>query len=114
MSHASIAWRGSRTVDHSKRRCPAGHLIEPFRRECPDDLCSARRAVSFGQAWDAPPFPRAYQANSAGVEKRHKQKIRGFAMAKTLGNFHLALLIGLVLLAAAMFGLHGEVIGTKA
>ncbi|HMJ93556.1 MAG TPA: urate hydroxylase PuuD [Allosphingosinicella sp.] len=34
-------------------------------------------------------------------------------MAKTLGNFHLALLIGLVLLAAAMFGLHGEVIGTK-
>ena len=35
-------------------------------------------------------------------------------MAKTLGNFHLALLIGLVLLAAAMFGLHGEVIGTKA
>src|SRR5687767_2404024 len=34
-------------------------------------------------------------------------------MAKTLGNFHLALLIGLVLLAAAMFGLHGEVVGTK-
>jgi uncharacterized membrane protein len=34
-------------------------------------------------------------------------------MAKTLGNFHLALLIGLVLLAAAMFGLHGEAIGTK-
>ena len=30
-------------------------------------------------------------------------------MAKILGNFHLALLIGLVLLAAAMFGLHGEV-----
>jgi uncharacterized membrane protein len=27
-------------------------------------------------------------------------------MAKILGNFHLALLIGLVLLAAAMFGLH--------
>ena len=34
-------------------------------------------------------------------------------MAKTLGNFHLALLIGLVLLVAAMFGLHGEAIGTK-
>lgn len=34
-------------------------------------------------------------------------------MAKTLGNFHLALLIGLVLLALAMFGLHGEAIGTK-
>ena len=29
-------------------------------------------------------------------------------MAKILGNFHLALLIGLVLLAAAMFGLHRE------
>ena len=28
-------------------------------------------------------------------------------MAKILGNFHLALLIGVVLLAAAMFGLHG-------
>jgi uncharacterized membrane protein len=27
-------------------------------------------------------------------------------MAKILGNFHLALLIGLILLAAAMFGLH--------
>ena len=34
-------------------------------------------------------------------------------MAKILGNFHLALLIGLVLLAVAMFGLHGEAIGTK-
>jgi uncharacterized membrane protein len=32
-------------------------------------------------------------------------------MAKILGNFHLALLIGLVLLLAAMFGLHGEEIG---
>jgi uncharacterized membrane protein len=32
-------------------------------------------------------------------------------MAKILGNFHLALLIGIVLLAAAMFGLHGEAIG---
>ncbi|HEX8365822.1 MAG TPA: urate hydroxylase PuuD [Allosphingosinicella sp.] len=30
-------------------------------------------------------------------------------MAKILGNFHLALLIGVVLLLAAMFGLHGEV-----
>lgn len=29
-------------------------------------------------------------------------------MAKVLGNFHLALLIGIVLLLAAMFGLHGE------
>jgi uncharacterized membrane protein len=29
-------------------------------------------------------------------------------MAKILGNFHLALLIGLVLLLAAMFGLHRE------
>ena len=29
-------------------------------------------------------------------------------MAKILGNFHLALLIGVVLLLAAMFGLHGE------
>jgi uncharacterized membrane protein len=28
-------------------------------------------------------------------------------MAKILGNFHLALLIGVVLLVAAMFGLHG-------
>ncbi|HEY5713103.1 MAG TPA: urate hydroxylase PuuD [Allosphingosinicella sp.] len=28
-------------------------------------------------------------------------------MAKILGNFHVALLIGVVLLAAAMFGLHG-------
>jgi uncharacterized membrane protein len=34
-------------------------------------------------------------------------------MAKIFGNFHLALLIGIVLLAAAMFGLHGEAIGTK-
>ena len=32
-------------------------------------------------------------------------------MAKILGNFHLALLIGLVLLAAAMFGLHGALLG---
>jgi uncharacterized membrane protein len=30
-------------------------------------------------------------------------------MAKILGNFHLALLIGVVLLLAAMFGLHHEV-----
>ncbi|HWH21686.1 MAG TPA: urate hydroxylase PuuD [Allosphingosinicella sp.] len=30
-------------------------------------------------------------------------------MAKILGNFHLALLIGLALLLAAMFGLHGDV-----
>jgi uncharacterized membrane protein len=30
-------------------------------------------------------------------------------MAKILGNFHLALLIGLVLLVAAMFGLHRDV-----
>ena len=30
-------------------------------------------------------------------------------MAKILGNFHLALLIGVVLLIAAMFGLHREV-----
>lgn len=29
-------------------------------------------------------------------------------MAKVLGNFHLALLIGIVLLLAAMFGLHGS------
>jgi uncharacterized membrane protein len=29
-------------------------------------------------------------------------------MAKILGNFHLALLIGVFLLLAAMFGLHGE------
>lgn len=29
-------------------------------------------------------------------------------MAKILGNFHLALAIGVVLLLAAMFGLHGE------
>ena len=29
-------------------------------------------------------------------------------MAKILGNFHLALLIGIVLLLAAMFGLHGD------
>ena len=34
-------------------------------------------------------------------------------MAKILGNFHLALLIGLALLLLAMFGLHGEVVGTK-
>ena len=31
-------------------------------------------------------------------------------MAKILGNFHLALVIGLVLLLAALFGLHGELI----
>ncbi|HEX9931345.1 MAG TPA: urate hydroxylase PuuD [Allosphingosinicella sp.] len=30
-------------------------------------------------------------------------------MAKILGNFHLALAIGVVLLLAAMFGLHGDV-----
>ena len=34
-------------------------------------------------------------------------------MAKILGNFHLALLIGIVLLVAAMFGLHGEAIGME-
>ena len=34
-------------------------------------------------------------------------------MAKILGNFHLALLIGVVLLLAAMFGLHGEAIGAE-
>jgi uncharacterized membrane protein len=32
-------------------------------------------------------------------------------MAKILGNFHLALAIGLVLLLAAMFGLHGDQLG---
>jgi uncharacterized membrane protein len=32
-------------------------------------------------------------------------------MAKILGNFHLALVIGIVLLLAAMFGLHGGLIG---
>ena len=31
-------------------------------------------------------------------------------MAKILGNFHLALIIGVVLLVAAMFGLHGALI----
>src|SRR4051794_11942782 len=31
-------------------------------------------------------------------------------MAKILGNFHLALLIGIVLLAAAMFGLHQDLL----
>src|SRR5215210_2837868 len=31
-------------------------------------------------------------------------------MAKILGNFHLALLIGVVLLVAAMFGLHGALL----
>ena len=34
-------------------------------------------------------------------------------MAKIFGNFHLALLIGVVLLLIAMFGLHGETIGDK-
>src|SRR5688572_11057361 len=34
-------------------------------------------------------------------------------MAKILGNFHLALLIGVVLLVAAMFGLHREAIGME-
>jgi uncharacterized membrane protein len=33
-------------------------------------------------------------------------------MAKILGNFHVALLIGLVLLAGAMFGLHGDQMGS--
>ena len=32
-------------------------------------------------------------------------------MAKILGNFHVALLIGIVLLVAVMFGLHREAIG---
>ncbi len=32
-------------------------------------------------------------------------------MAKILGNFHLALVIGIVLMLAAMFGLHGGLIG---
>ncbi len=32
-------------------------------------------------------------------------------MAKVLGNFHLALLIGVVLLLAAMFGLHADMMG---
>ena len=35
-------------------------------------------------------------------------QIGGRAMAKILGNFHLALLIGIILLIAAMFGLHRE------
>src|SRR5687768_16366955 len=34
-------------------------------------------------------------------------------MAKIFGSFHLALLIGLVLLVLAMFGLHQESIGDK-
>jgi uncharacterized membrane protein len=34
-------------------------------------------------------------------------------MAKILGNFHLALIIGVVLLLAVMFGLHGDQIGEK-
>ena len=33
-------------------------------------------------------------------------------MAKILGNFHLALIIGVVLVLAAMFGLHGDVMGS--
>ena len=33
-------------------------------------------------------------------------------MAKILGNFHLALAIGVVLLLAAMFGLHGDQLGS--
>jgi uncharacterized membrane protein len=32
-------------------------------------------------------------------------------MAKILGNFHLALLIGVGLMIAAMFGLHGDLLG---
>ena len=32
-------------------------------------------------------------------------------MAKILGNFHLALLIGVALMIAAMFGLHGDLLG---
>src|SRR3954453_7048721 len=35
-------------------------------------------------------------------------------MAKILGNFHLALLIGVVLLLAAMFGFHGDLLGSGA
>ena len=35
-------------------------------------------------------------------------------MAKILGNFHLALLIGIVLLVAAMVGLHQQAIGEQA
>ena len=34
-------------------------------------------------------------------------------MAKILGNFHLALAIGVVLLVAVMFGLHREAIGME-
>jgi len=34
-------------------------------------------------------------------------------MAKILGNFHLALGIGVLLLLAAMFGLHGDAIGAE-
>ena len=34
-------------------------------------------------------------------------------MAKILGNFHVALLIGLALLVAAMIGLHGDAIGEE-
>ena len=34
-------------------------------------------------------------------------------MAKIFGNFHLALAIGVVLLIAAMFGLHGEAVGAE-
>ena len=33
-------------------------------------------------------------------------------MAKILGNFHLALLIGVVLLLAAMFGFHADLLGS--
>ncbi|HEY0147967.1 MAG TPA: urate hydroxylase PuuD [Allosphingosinicella sp.] len=33
-------------------------------------------------------------------------------MAKLLGNFHLALLIGVALMIAAMFGLHGDLLGS--
>src|SRR5438309_7973668 len=40
--------------------------------------------------------------------------MRGSAMAKILGNFHLALLIGAVLLLAAMFGFHHDLLGTGA
>ena len=35
-------------------------------------------------------------------------------MAKILGNFHIALLIGVALLVAAMIGLHGDAIGEGA
>src|SRR5687768_16882864 len=67
-----------------------------------------------GRADGAVDPARAEHHVAARLRGRHRiegshASVGGMRMAKILGNFHMALLIGVVLLVAAMVGLHRDV-----